>query len=234
MTRTSSLDTIDVPDSNFLIAGDFNSRSQSWGYDNMDARGKDENKLILVNDPTDQDTFYSRCWHTTSTLDLAFCTEDVHKKITRRVSAQLGGSDHRPVLLTIDVNMPTDEPKHPRWNYKKANWGLFQHRTNELTKDILVEGRNINSVVKDYNAGIIKAAKESIPRGVRKNYTPYWNPSLQKAHDELSTAREQAESSAGQRENIALQKAKAHFTRTRLESKRKGWREKTGRLNMEK
>ena len=61
-----SLDTIEVPDSNFLIAGDFNSRSQSWGYDIIDTRGKaieewqDENKLILVNDPSDQDTFYSR------------------------------------------------------------------------------------------------------------------------------------------------------------------------------
>ena len=74
----------------------------------MDARGKDveewqdENKLVLVNDPIDQDTFYSRCWHTTSTPDLAFCTEDVHRKLTRKVSDQLGGSDHRPVLLTIE------------------------------------------------------------------------------------------------------------------------------------
>ena len=237
--KNLSLDTIDVPDSNFLIAGDFNCRSQSWGYDSMDTRGKDveewqdENKLILVNDPTDQDTFYSRCWHTTSTPDLAFCTEDVHRKLSRKVSDQLGGSDHRPVLLIIDGNMPADEPKHPRWNYKKANWGLFQHRTNELTKDILVEGRNINGVVKDFNAGIIKAAKESIPRGVRKNYTPYWNPTLQKAHDDLTKAREQAESGASQKDNIALQKAKALFTRTKLESTRKGWREKTARLNME-
>ena len=65
--------------------------------------------------------------------------------------------------------MPVYEQKLSRQNYKKANWGLFQYRTNELTKDILVEGRNINGVVKDFNAGIIKAAKESIPRGVRKN-----------------------------------------------------------------
>ena len=62
--KNLSLDTIEVSDTNFLIAGDFNSRSQSWGYDTMDPRGKDiedwqdENKLILVNDPTEQDTFY--------------------------------------------------------------------------------------------------------------------------------------------------------------------------------
>ena len=237
--KNLSLDTIHVPDTNFLIAGDFNSSSQSWGYDTMDARGEDieewqdENKLILANDPTDQNTFYSRRWHTTTTPDLALCTEDVHKRLTRKVCAQLGGSDHRPILLTIDVDMPTDEPQHSRWNYQKAKWGLFSQRTNELTGDIPVEGRNINGVVKDYNAGIIKAAKETIPRGVRKNYTPYWNPTLQKAHDDLTRAREQAESNPGQGQNIELQKSKAQYTRTKLESSREGWRKKTGSLNME-
>ena len=238
--KNLSLDTIQVTDTNFLIAGDFNSRSQSWGYDTMDTRGEyiedwqDENKLILVNDPTDQDTFYSRRWHTTTTPDLALCTEDVHKRLTRKVCGQLGGSDHRPVLLTIDVDLLKDEPQHPRWNYKKAKWGLFSQRTNELTKDISVEGRNINGVVKEFNAGIIRAAKEAIPRGVRKNYTPYWNPTLQKAHDDLTSKREQAESNPGQRQNIELQKAKAKYIKTKLESARKGWREKTGGLNMEK
>ena len=48
-----SLDTIDVTDS-FIIVGDFNSHSQSWGYDHTDARGEeledwqDEHQLQLV------------------------------------------------------------------------------------------------------------------------------------------------------------------------------------------
>jgi hypothetical protein len=63
----------------------------------------------------------------------------------------------------------------PRWNYKKANWGKFETCTNEPTKDIVTEGKNINNVVKIFNASIVKAAKESIPRGVRKNYKPYWS-----------------------------------------------------------
>ena len=64
--KNLSLDTIQVKDTNFLIVRDFNSRSQSWGYDSIDTRGEniedwqDKNKRILVNDPTGQDTFYSR------------------------------------------------------------------------------------------------------------------------------------------------------------------------------
>ena len=42
------------------------------------------------------------------------------------------------------------EPTIPRWNYKRAKWFLFRHRTSELTKDIRVEGRDINMVVKDF------------------------------------------------------------------------------------
>jgi hypothetical protein len=55
---------------------------------------------------------------------------------------------------------------------KKANWGIFETRTNELTKDIVTEGKNINNVVKIFNASIVKGANESISRGVRKDYKP--------------------------------------------------------------
>jgi len=77
------------------------------GYKTLDKRGEamedwqDKHHLILVNDPTDTPTFYSRRWHTTTTPDLAFCTDDVHKNISRKVCDQLGGSDHRPVILSI-------------------------------------------------------------------------------------------------------------------------------------
>jgi ribonuclease HI/endonuclease/exonuclease/phosphatase family metal-dependent hydrolase len=234
-----SLDSIDVPDKRFLIAGDFNSQSQSWGYHNLDKRGEDietwqdENHLLLANDPTDQPTFYSRRWHTTTTPDLAFCTEDIHSQLTRTVSPQLGGSDHRPVVLTLCANI-SHSTQPPRWNYKKAKWNLFRIRTNELTNDIQLEGRDINNIVKDFNSSILKAAKETIPRGVRKNYAPYWTDKLQTAHEELTKAREDAEKEPSQANNIRLQEKKAVYLKTKIESTRKSWREKTSALNLEK
>ena len=112
--KALSLEEIQIPNNHFLIAGDFNSQSQSWGYNVMDKRGEDietwqdENNLILINEPMDTPTFYSRRWHSTTTPDLAFCTEDIHQNITRTVEDQLGGSDHRPVTITIkEGNTPT-------------------------------------------------------------------------------------------------------------------------------
>ena len=126
--RPLSLDSIDVPQSSFLMVGDFNSHSQSWGYDHADARGdeledwQDDNKLILVNDADDTPTFFHRGWRKCSTPDLAFCSEDIHRGIKREVGTQLGGSDHKPVFITVESNViPIDSPQ-PRWNYKKAKW----------------------------------------------------------------------------------------------------------------
>ena len=238
--KALSLDAIQVTDSGFLIAGDFNSQSQCWGYDTLDKRGEDieawqdEKHLILANNPSDEPTFYSRRWHSTTTPDLALCTEDIHKRLSRKVGPQLGGSDHRPVLLHISGKTPVDCPQHPRWNYKKARWGLFAIRTNELTRDVTVEGRNINNVVRDFNTSILKAAKETIPRGVRKNYTPYWTQPLQDSHDKLTRAREEAETNPSQENNIKLQQCKAQYLKTKLECTRKSWREKTENLNMER
>jgi hypothetical protein len=61
-------------------------------------------------------------WHTTTTPDLALCTDDIHKTITRNVCDQLGGSDHRPVVLSITETATPVHAQLPRWNYKKANW----------------------------------------------------------------------------------------------------------------
>ena len=121
--KSLSLDTLNVPDEDFLIVGDFNCRSQSWGYDNIDKRGEeveawqDDNRLILINDPADTPTFYSGRWRTTTTPDLAMCTGNLHPCTKRDVCKQLGGSDHRPVVITIEGMHQENQAKHARWNY---------------------------------------------------------------------------------------------------------------------
>ena len=112
-----ALHNIHVRDSNFIIMGDFNSHSQSWGYDHIDARGEeieawqDDKNLTLINQPYDTPTFYSRCWHTTRTPDIALCTEDLHSITMREVGNQLGGSDHRPAYLTLEASINSTKVK---------------------------------------------------------------------------------------------------------------------------
>lgn len=237
--KALSLDSIPMEATNLMVVGDFNSHSQSWGYDHMDNRGEevetwqDDNRLNLINQPEDPPTFYSRRWHSTSTPDLAFCTDDIHGHVQRKVTDQLGGSDHRPVLIILDRSVSMSSSL-PRWNYKKADWPLFQSVSDELCKDIRVEGRDINNIVRDFNQCILKSAQQSIPRGARKDYKPYWSEQLEELQTKVSEARVEAENNPSQEANHNLQHAKAKFLRHKLEAQRKSWRHKTASLNLER
>ena len=76
----------------WMVVGDFNSHSPSWGYPNLDAKGEEvehwivSNRLVLINAPTDPPTFYSRVWKTTSTPDIAIVTDNIQKIAKREVS----------------------------------------------------------------------------------------------------------------------------------------------------
>ena len=170
-----SLDKIDVKGNNCMIVGDFNSHSEAWGYAESDRRGEEiedwqiDQKLLLINDPEDPPTFYSRRWLTTTTPDLAFATDDLARKTTRTVLNQLGGSDHKPVLLSLDLNFkPREQKSFPRWNYKRANWAEFSRKTDEAALKINKKQEHINKKIRTLNDAILNAAKETIPRGARK------------------------------------------------------------------
>ena len=83
----------------------------------------------------------------------------------------------------------SSESTLPRWNYKKAEWILYRQLTDQVTKDIRVEDRDINKVVKDFNVGIVTAAHKSIPRRARRNYKPYWSEELERLDEQLSAVR---------------------------------------------
>lgn len=111
---------------------------------------------------------------------------------------------------------------------------MYQSETDILCKDIRVDGRDINQVVKEFNNSILKAAQEAIPRGARKEYKPYWSEELEELQNKLSEARVEAESNPSQEANLSLQHAKAKFLRCKLEAQRKSWRRKTASLNLER
>jgi hypothetical protein len=61
-------------------------------------------------------------------------------------------------------------------------------------------------MVKEFNQALLTAAKESIPRGARKNYKPYWTEELQELDDAVQKARDFVEVSPSTEHNIALKK----------------------------
>ena len=75
---------------------------------------------------------------------------------------------------------------------------LYSQLTDQVNKDIRVVDRDINKVVKDFNAGILTVAHKSIHRGAIQNYKPYWSEKLERLDEELSAARREAKTNPSQ------------------------------------
>ena len=174
-------------------------------------------------------------WKTASTPDIAIATDNIQKIAKREVSEQLGGSDHKPVILTLAKQVNTSAGKMlPSWNYKKADWKRFMELTDIYTKSITFSKHSVVKNASNFNSTVLKAAKKSIPRGRRHDYKPYWNNTLEKIHKELGEAREEME------RNPTPQKARRHsqlkvdLNKENQSQTQANWKTKTASLNMER
>ena len=91
----------------------------------------------------------------------------------------------------------------------------------------------MNIVMEEFNNYVLQAAKERIPKGARKDYTPYWNEDLNNKHNELTTARNLADIAPYIENNTTLKQTNARFIMTSNEASRSSWMKKTASLNME-
>ena len=161
------LHNIKVEPQSWTITGDFNSHSPCWGYEQLNNKGEKvehwitENRLILINKPDDPDTFYSRTWRTTSTPDLAIATDDIQGTAEQEVSSQLGGSDHRPVIISIKGQTRPHRNKLPAsWNYKKVDWDAFREAVDRKSAALELPETNTSSSVALFNKAVLEAAKD--------------------------------------------------------------------------
>ena len=216
---------------NLLALGDFNSHSPSWGYKDINAKGENveqwmtDNQLVLINKPDDDPSYYSRAWKTNSTPDLAIATDNIHKIAQREVCKQLGGSDHKPIIIDIERCGSKQDKLPPSWNYKKANWDLFKQLSDDYTRSI--ETNKVEQSSKEWTAAVLKAAQESIPRGRRRDYKPFWNKELEDLHNKLSSAMEEMERDPSN-SNIAKHNlARTNFDQLKKKLTQESWKEKT-------
>lgn len=239
--KNLSLYNMDLSCDHHIVLGDFNSHSPSWGYSDLNQRGEEVEDwqitlgLHLINDADDPPTYYSRAWRTTSTPDLAFTSGELAPLVKRNVQEQLAGSDHRPILLTLDLNAPS--PQHsttPRWNYKKADWDKFAILADKYTSSIVSKSKKVNKSSDQFVKAVLKAAQEAIPRGARKDYKPYWNDTLQELHDEVSKARDAVEINPTIENNVILKAKTAKLKKETTASIRKSWHEKTSNLKLDR
>jgi hypothetical protein len=123
------------------------------------------------------------------------------------------GSYHRAVI-TRTTRTHTNVPAQSRttWNFKRANWGKYKTKTEENVKQLNAKGKPKDELRNLTNI-IVRSAKNYVPGGKVKNYTPFWNTKLQTIKTERNRPRKVAERTKNpsdvqnwRRQNAALRK----------------------------
>lgn len=173
-----------------IYLGDFNSHHASWGYTSNDENGEklvewaEGEKLYLSYDAKEPKTFRSARWHTDTNPDLCFLSTDKNTlpmSHTRKVLKGFPRSQHRPTIVKTGLEIPIiNSTNKPRWNFKKANWDQFKKEVDSNLRWVAPKAENYKRFV----GVIIGAAKRNIPRGLRKQYIPCWNDTIENLYAE--------------------------------------------------
>ncbi|UYV84210.1 hypothetical protein LAZ67_X001527 [Cordylochernes scorpioides] len=152
---------------NTIIVGDLNAKHQLWGCSTPNPRGKilsnvfDDNAFMCLNDGNP--THHSYSYNTAQALDISFSSPDIFHKCKWQILKSIG-SDHLPILIEISTKTKTSSIKEKFWNFKKANWNLYQQNTNKDFRKAPTRIKDLEQNWISFKNTIIKAAKVSIPR----------------------------------------------------------------------
>ena len=110
----------------FVVRGDFNGHSMTWGCDKNNRRGHsiddfitDNNVCLLI------DGSYTALHTATGTftiIDLSLCSPNIRMEIDFMVESDSYGSDCFHIIFKIGVSLPDTLP---RWNFSRADWVQF-------------------------------------------------------------------------------------------------------------
>ncbi|UYV73759.1 hypothetical protein LAZ67_11000775 [Cordylochernes scorpioides] len=221
---------------NTIIVGDLNAKHQLWGCSTPNPRGKilsnlfDDNAFMCLNDGNP--THHSYSYNTAQALDISFSSPDIFHKCKWQILKSIG-SDHLPILIEISTKTKTSSIKEKFWNFKKANWNLYQQNTNE---DFIKAPTRIKDLEQNwisFKNTIIKAAKDSIPRGNIKKWIPNYTHQA-KDIQTLITKRNELQKKYTQNQTncrTELNIVNAKIKRLYVNMKREKWKQTCENLN---
>ena len=211
---------------NTIVAGDFNSHSPTWGYKDLDKNGKsiedllESSNLILAQNDQSRPTLLHKAFGTLHRPDLTILSSDLLNKNQVEVSDDIGKSDHRPIIISISNPCKRKFQQRTQWNFKKAPWELYKATSDKLLNDIDLSSGNVETISKNINSAILKAASLTIPRGCRKKYSPFWNDNLETAVQAKEKARKKYEEKPTISNEIAYNRTAAAVRKITISSKR--------------
>ena len=195
-----------------VITGDFNGHSRLWGYKDINETGKkieelcSSTNLMLMQDENSPPTLLHKVHGTLHRPDLTLVSADIEHHCTEELLRDTA-SDHRPVLVKINILKRRKRKKKTRWNFRRADWNRYKQESDNDFNQISLEEMDAEKLSDVFNSVCLKAAMLSIPRGCTPNYRPFWNDKLEEATKARSVARERFEQDPSQENRLAYNNA---------------------------
>ena len=221
----------------FLLLGDMNAKSNTWGEAGPDGYGHGRiiDELLLEEDIAllnyNIPTHYSVQHNTVSLIDLSMCSTDCLMEFDLEVMQDLNGSDHYPIQVKVkDPVTIADAPD--RYDIKKADWNMFKLLT--ITNVKAHEAANVDELIGTIEAQIVSAAAASMPlkSGIRaKPPVPWFNREVALARKERIRAQRAVRRNPTIANKIAYSRLKAKCKYIQLQAQRTSWKEYITSIN---
>ncbi|KAK7867868.1 hypothetical protein R5R35_008617 [Gryllus longicercus] len=217
-------DLIDQLQTPFLILGDFNAHSTTWGCSRTNDSGRRIDDLLLNNEyvllNTGASTHFNARNGSFSAIDLSICSPNLATRLTWKPLPDLHQSDHFPLL--ISSNMPKNTVHIPkRWCTNRADWSSFTRHIPPIS----VSG-NSEEDVTDFTNTVISSAVQYIPQTSGRSSripVPWWNTETKEAIREKRKALNRYRRAPTQDNLIAFKRLRALARRKILTAKRSSW-----------
>lgn len=218
----------------FVIVGDFNSHSETWGSYKTDYRGRiieellSNDSLVILNNG--QPTRINPSNGHPSAIDLSITNASLSHKLEWNTLPDIYSSDHIPI--EISITLPLDSSRlnyHPMWKIKNANWNLFSSTLEVNTPFLPPPSKtNITTDVANLTALIQDTAKisigESFNKTTHKPRVPWWNDDIKKSIQIKNKALKTFQTSKTQEDFITLKRCKARTRFLVKNSKASSWK----------
>ena len=150
---------------NLLVLGDFNAWSPLWGSSTTNKAGSIFEEVIDYCDMAVLNTGQTTYTHhngNETVIDISFASKSLALRCDWKVLSDSLGSDHRPILVSVDQKVYRDEVTHERFNIRKADWRKFESLSGEKLTDECCDD-NTDIFYRNITSAIIDSASASIP-----------------------------------------------------------------------
>jgi exonuclease III len=188
--------TLELPGSH-LITGDFNLHHPVWGGDNVHQYHQGADLLLHIitqyqlNLSLPPGTITREKGEEHSTLDLSLYTSNLNSKINSYITTEFSGSDHLPIITTINLQQEQEYSSQGQKCWKKINYQALELETSNLLPPTSLETiEQVDNYIHYLTTFIQNLIHQTVPTArISKHSKLWWNEEVGNAIKEERRAR---------------------------------------------